>query len=175
MRIIAKMKVFFLPFFISLLLMSAGISTAGVEQEEEREKLLEQQRLLADRVERLKREQDFLLFQKTMYATDSKYLILNITAKTGQLKYKNRVLKDLRFFSVSGDTGRLKQGSITLTNKIEAARDRNALVFGRSLVLFGKRVPAGLRPGIPRLPLPKKDFMAVFYALENGAMAYIIP
>jgi hypothetical protein len=156
----------------SLFLMGAD----NVEQDgEERGKLLEQQKQLSVRIKKLKREQDYLVFQRAMYASDSKYLIINISKKTGQLKYKNRVLKDFSLKRVSGRFSRLTRGALTLTQKIEGDRQRKLLVFEKSLVLQGKNAPkVELEAGIPRVSLSKKDFRSVYYALEAGAKAYIL-
>lgn len=155
----------------SLFLMGADNGERGTD---EKAKLLEQQKQLNARIETLKREQDYLLFQKTMYASDSKYVVVNITARTGQLKYKNRILKDFHFAS-AGRIGKLKRGAVTLTKKIEGTKGRRSLVFGRSLVLLGKRgTAAPLEAGIPRIYLSKKDFLSIFYSVEKGSLLYII-
>lgn len=149
----------------------------GDQSGEDRGKLLEQQKQLSARIKTLTREQDYLVFQKTMYASDSKYLILNISKKSGQLKYKNRILKDFHFerVSVSGRVNRLTRGALTLTQKIEGDRKRKLLVFDKSLVLQGVHAPATkLGAGIPRFSLSKKDFRSVYYAIEPGAKAYIM-
>lgn len=173
MRSRVKIKILFLPLFISLFLVGAVAAGQG---DEEREKLLEQQKQLGNRIETLERERDLLLFQKTLYASDSKYLIINITARTGQLKYKNRVLKDFRLLSASGPIGRLRQGTITLTKKIEGAGERHALVFGKSLMLQGRRSPmAPPAANVPRITLAKKDLRSIFYAVEEGTRTYILP
>jgi hypothetical protein len=158
--------------FISLFLGNAG--GEGTETGE-RQKLLEKQKSLNARIEMLRREQEYLLFQKSVYATDSKYLILRVARKTGQLKYKNRVLRDFRILSATKDARRLQQGEIMLTRKIDGARERYSLVFGRSLVLHPKGAAAYRGGDIPGMSLPKKDFAALFYALENGARAYVLP
>ena len=155
----------------SLFLMGADNGGQGPD---DRAKLLEQQKQLNTRIEALKLEQDYLLFQKVMYASDSKYLVINITARTGQLKYKNRVLKDFHF-TAAGRLRALNQGALTLTKKIEEPRARRLLLFGSSLVLQGKGVPAvQLKKGTPRFTLSKKDFRPVFYAVETGAKAYVL-
>jgi hypothetical protein len=144
---------------------------------EERGKLLEQQKELNSRVKALKREQDYLVFQRAMYSSDSKYLVINMSAKTGQLKYKNRILKDFQFKRVSAAdrAHRLTRGALTLTQKIEGDRKRKLLVFDKSLVLQGEHAPAAkLEAGMPRYSLSKKDFRSVYYAVETGAKAYIL-
>jgi hypothetical protein len=166
------MKIACLSLLFALFLTGAVGAAQGSD---ERDKLLEQQKQLGARIETLKREQGYLLFQKTIYASDSKYLIINIAAKTGQLKYKNRVLKDFHFTLVSGRAGRLAPGAMTLTKKIEGPKERNALIFGKSLILQGKHAPmTPLEAGIPRFSLSKKDSLSVFYAIEVGAKAYVI-
>ncbi len=147
----------------------------GGQNGEERAKLLKQQKQLNARIETLKREQDYLVFQQTMYESDSKYLILNFPAKTGQLKYKNRVLKDVHFKLVSGRVSSLVPGALTLTEKIEGPRERNLLVFGQALVLQGKYAPANrIEAGILRLSLSRKDFLSIYYVIESGAKAFIL-
>jgi hypothetical protein len=158
----------------SLLLMGAY---NGDQDGEERGKLLEQQKQLSARIGKLKREQDYLIFLRTMYSSDSKYLIINSSKNTGKLMYKNRVLKDFHFkrVSVSGRVSGLSRGALTLTQKIEGARQRKLLVFDKSLVLQGALAPpAELEAAIPRCSLSKKDFRSVYYALEAGAKAYIL-
>ncbi len=158
---------------LSLFLMGAD---NGDQNGEERGKLLEQQKQLSVRIEKLKQEQDYLVFQNAMYASDSKYFIVNISTKTGQLKYKNRVLKDISLMLVSGRVRRLKSGALTLTQKIEGPKRRNLMVFGEALVLQGKLAPeARLDAGIPRYSMSKRDFKSLYAALESGAKAYVIP
>lgn len=149
----------------------------GDQSGEERGKLLEQQKQLSATIKTLTREQDYLVFQRTMYTSDSKYLVLNISKRTGQLKYKNRILKDFHFerVSVSGRVNRLTRGALTLTQKIEGDRKRKLLVFDKSLVLQGVHAPATKHvAGIPRFSLSKKDFRSVYYAIEPGAKVYLM-
>ena len=169
---------YFANYLRVILVLAASLFLMGAENGEqgtdEQAKLLEQQKQLNARIETLKQEQDYLLFQKTMYASDSKYLVLNITARTGQLKYKNRILKDFHFTS-AGKAGMLKRGTVTLTKKIEEPKKRKLLIFGTSLVLQGKQVPkTQIQAGVPRFSLSKKDLLSVFYAVEVGSKAYIM-
>jgi hypothetical protein len=168
----AKGKIIWCILVLSLFLMGAD---NGDRNRDERVRLLEQQKQLSVRITRLKREQDYLVFQRTMYTSDSKYIIINVPAKTGRLKYKNRVLKDFHFKLVSGRVSRLTRGAQTLTKKIEGGRGRNLLVFEKSLVLQGVHAPATkFKSGIPRFSLSKRDFRSVYYAIEPGAKAYIL-
>jgi hypothetical protein len=159
---------------LALSLCLAGICGAA-QGDVEQKKLAEQKKKLNARVETLKREQDYLVFQKTMYESDSKYLIINFAARNMQLKYKNRVLKDVPFRRVLGRVSRLGRGAVTLTQKIEGPRKRNLLIFGQALILQGKYPPSTqFEEGIPRVFLSRKDFLSVYYAIESGAKAYIL-
>jgi len=157
------------------LLLFVGIDGNGQEQNE-RDDLLEQQMALKEKIDTLRREQDFLLFEKALYDTDSRYLIINLGAKKGQLKYKNRVLKDFRFTaSANLAEETLKPGTLTLTKKREDPGQRHALLFGKSLVIQWKRpARSPYAANIPRLSLSKKDLQSIFYAVEEGSKAYIV-
>lgn len=158
-----------------LLLFIVGMDGNGQEQEE-RDDLLEQQKVLKEKIDTLRREQDFLLFEKEIYVTDSRYLIINLGAKKGQLKYKNRVLRDFRF-TASANLAKdaLKPGTLTLTKKREDPGQRHVLLFGKSLVIQWKRpARSPYTANIPRLSLSKKDLQSIFYAVEEGAKAYIV-
>jgi hypothetical protein len=149
---------------------------AGAQEQDERAALQKQQQALHEQVATLKAEQDFLLFQKTMFAADSKYLVLNMTDRTGQLKYKNRVLKGFRFALSKKFAGSaLQPGMLVLTKKSGAKSGRHALLFGTSLIIQrkGAAVPKK-EAGIPVLSLPKKEMQSVFFAVEEGALAYIV-
>ena len=143
---------------------------------DERASLEAMRSTLRQKISSLKREQDFLLFQKTMYAADSKYLIIDVKHRTAQLKYKNRLLKDMHFTPSKKFLGRgLRQGMLVLTEKVEGKKDRDALVFGKSLVVQWKQsiVPPQER-GLPSITLLKKELLSVYYAVEEGAPAYIL-
>ena len=148
----------------------------GGPDSRERTALRDQRRALHARIERLQREQDYLLFQQTMYENDSKYLILDIRKKTGHLKYKNRVLKDFPFQTSKNFPGRsLRPGMLMLTEKIEGKKDRHALVFEKSFVVRWKRsaVPRE-KANIPSLSLARKDLLSVYFAVEQGSLAYLV-
>jgi hypothetical protein len=153
-----------------------GADTGGQDRDE-RAALRDTQKTLRARIEVLKREQDFLLFQKVMYGSDSKYLIINTKSKAAQLKYKNRVLKDLRFRTSKNFLRKtFRPGMLKLTKKIEGKNDRHTLVFGKSFIVRWK--PATVRrkeEDIPIISLKRKELLSVFYALEEGSMAYLVP
>ena len=148
----------------------------GEPVRDERAALRNERRALQQRTEKLRREQDYLLFQKTMYENDSKYLVLDVRKKTGHLKYKNRVLKDFRFQTSKNFPVRsLKPGMLTLTEKTEGKKDRHALIFGKSFTVRWKlsTVPKQ-HANVPALTLSRKDLLSVYFAVENGALAYVV-
>jgi hypothetical protein len=148
----------------------------GSEGPDERAALQDQQKMLSRRLATLQQDEDFLLFQKAMYVSDSKYLVLKAREKTGQLMYKNRVLKDLHFSAsqkISAST--FKPGKLVLTNKVEGKNARNVLIFGNAVIIQWKRdVVPQREKKIPVLSLKKKEMLSVFYALEVGSLAYVV-
>ncbi len=152
-----------------------GADTGGLERDE-RSALRDTQRTLRAGIEVLKREQDFLLFQKVMYGSDSKYLIIHTRSKTAQLKYKNRVLKDLRFRTSKNFPGKtFRPGILKLTKKIEGKNDRHTLLFGKSFMVRWKPAMARQKEGdIPIISLTRKELLSIFYALEEGSMVYLV-
>ncbi len=163
-----------LPLLLITAVLVMGADGTGPAPDE-RAALLEQQRALQAKVEALRREEDFLLFQKAMYSSDSKYLIINVKARTGWFKYKNRVLKDFRFAPTSRNlAAALQPGVVVLTNKVDGGKGRTELIFGEALVLRGEKAVASSSKKIPFLLLNKKDLASIAFSLERGAMAYIV-
>lgn len=172
MRNFAGLKFVLLPLLV--ITIAAG-STAGERREAgERRRLLEQQKVLTGRIEGLTRDQDYLLFLKTMSSTDTKYLVLTLSNRTGRLKYKNRILRDFRFSAGRART-RLPGGAVVLAKKKELPGGRKQLVFGTSFVVHRKGMEPARDKAAPGLSLSKRDFKAVFAALEEGAPAYVLP
>lgn len=139
---------------------------------------MERERGLRERAAHLRQEQDFLLFQKEFYVSDSKYLILDFWKGTCQLKYKNRVFKSFSFTPTSWEAVRaLPPGQIVLTKKVGSDHRRLTLIFGQSLLIQSKPSAQAEKRhrDIPRLYLKKGDMLSLFYALEVGARAYIRP
>jgi hypothetical protein len=163
-----------LSFILSFVLAGAA---GVVRAEDEREDLIKQQHALQARVVALKKEQDFLQFQKRMYETDSKYLVINSKKKTAQLRYKNRLLKEIRFKSSPDFPGKkIRPGQAALTRKIEGKKERHALVFGNAFVVRWKRSEV-TRPdsSLPFIMMLKKDLMSFYYTVEPGMPAYVSP
>lgn len=173
MRNGVKKKAVYCLLALVVFLMGAG-KTDPVR--DERTALRAERRALLQKVEKLKREQDYLLFQKTMYENDSKYLVIDIRKKTGHLKYRNRVLKDFSFqTSTNFPVRSLKPGMLTLTEKMEGKKDRHALAFGKSFIVRWKssKVPKE-QSKLPSLTLARKDFLSAYFAVEEGSLAYIV-
>ncbi len=152
-----------------------GMDGAG-RVPDEKASLLEREKELTEKIVKLRRDQDFLIFKKEMYAADSKYLLLNLSQKHGTLKYKNRILMDFKFTSSSaaGLKG-IPEGRVILTRKTEGSGRKYALSFGKAFIMQPKRVKNQVKDNnTPRLFLSKKDMAAIFYAVEAGSMAYIL-
>lgn len=157
-----------------LVMAYAGGGHAQIGQTE----LLERERGLKEKAARLRQEQDFLLFQKEFYLSDSKYLILDLEKGRGMLKYKNRLLKAFSFTPTSWDAVRpLPPGQVVLTKKIGSDHRRLTLIFGQSFIVQSKPAAHAEKGhgGMPRLYLKKGDMLSLFYALEVGARAFIRP
>jgi uncharacterized protein involved in type VI secretion and phage assembly len=143
---------------------------------DERASLEAERSTLQAKVARLEQEQNFLLFQKVMYSADSKYLLIDVLHHTAQLKYKNRILKDIRFKSSKNFPGQgLRSGMLVLTKKEEGTKGRNSLIFGTSLIVQWKRaVVTQQEAAIPTIILAKKEMQSIYAATEEGAVAYIL-
>lgn len=165
-------KIIYLVILFSVFLLGAD---SGSPDRDERGALRKQQVMLRERIEALRNERDYLLFRKTMYCSDSKYLIINIAKRTGQLKYKNRVLKDFRFKTLKNfPAGAFRQGTVALTKKVEGKNGQHALVFGKSFVVQWKRTAVPPEDAnIPVVSLSRKNLISIFYAVEEGSMAFI--
>jgi len=174
---IMRLKLFILVFaFLTLHISLPDVDLLAAT--EDQYKMLEEDRQsLHQRVAMLQREQDFLLFQKEMYMSDSKYLILNASEKTGQLKYKNRVLKKFHFKpsgNFSPETVQL--GMLSLTKIVEGKGSPRALIFGTSLVMRWKRdATAKKGEGIPTIFIAEHDLLSVYSTMREGAKAYLVP
>ncbi len=161
-----------------LILFSAAFlmgAEAGDSGQSELNALRTQQSALRTQIEALKREQDYLLFRRAMYQTDSKYLVMDIAARSGRLMYKNRVLKEFTFrLPKNFRSGSLQPGMVMLTKKMEDKQERRTLVFGTSFLLHGKgtAVPR-LSDDAASISVTKKELSSLYFALEEGATAYL--
>ncbi len=162
-----------------LLIFFALTGTDGsAEQVDERKQLMERKDQLQGRIEELEREQGFLLFQKEMYVSDSKYLVLDFSSRRGDIKYRNRVLKTFHFSSPVSPAGRAAPppGVLVLTKKTETPNGKRVLLFGDSFIIQVKRSAKAVREDteLPRIFLARKDMASLFYVVEEGSLAYII-
>ncbi len=104
---------------------------------------------------------------------DSRYVVLDLTRGRGQLKYRSRVFLDFTFKPLPKSVIRtVPRGVRSLTKKIEGD-DRFALVFGPTFVLRTKNAAAPSR-GVPQLIVPPREMRSIFFALEEGSIAYIL-
>jgi hypothetical protein len=144
---------------------------------DERTVLVNQAKAERKKAAALKREQDFLVFQKEMYAADSKYLVLNMKDGSGQLRYKNRVLKEFQFAAA----GKLRKntvpfGMLSVTKKMTGKDNRYALIFGVGLIIrLAESERLREEAAIPALMITKDDMLSLLSALEEGGRAYILP
>lgn len=86
----------FIIMFFPLLI---ALTTAGCDGERraaEMERLRQERQALISRLETLKEEQKFLMFEKEIYATDRRYLVLDMRSGAGFLRIRGRVLREFR-------------------------------------------------------------------------------
>lgn len=153
-------------------------SVVAQEEDADLSDFFKREKELSARISRLKQEQDFLLFQKEFYVSDSKYLILDISAGKGRLKYKNRLLKEFNFTVSSAREARtVPGGDVMLTKKLGSDHNRITLIFGNSIIMKTRDsvIGPGKRGKALRLYLKRRDLISLFYALEIGSRAYITP
>lgn len=172
MRTLSKRHLLPAMALLSLLLM--GMDNAP-RKADERKQLEDAQKLLSSRIEELKKEQDFLLFQRSFAGTDSKYLIIDLAAGKGILKYRNRILRTFRLtVSAPGDR-RIRKGRHVLASKRDGSSKKRALIVQDAFFIHGKGYSgrsAGER-GMPGLVIGQKDLAALFFAVDRGTMLYI--
>jgi hypothetical protein len=89
------------------------------------------------------------------------------------LKYRSRVFLDFTFRPLpKGVIRTVPRGVRALTKKIEGD-GRFALVFGPTFVLRTKSAAAPGR-GVPQIILQPEEMRSIFFALEEGSIAYIL-
>jgi hypothetical protein len=162
--------------FTALLALGVAIMSGAAYADDEQDALCEQQHALELRVAALRRDQDYLVFLKRMYETDSKYLVIDLKKNTVQLRYKNRLLKDFAVQGVSpGFAKNAAAGKKAVTKKIEGGKERHALVFADAFVLRWRlsEVP---RPesSLPSIVVLKKDLLSFYYTVGPGMLAFVL-
>jgi len=158
---------------LSLILM--GMDGAPRENDEQRQ-LEERLVQLAARVEKLKEEQDLLLFQRSIAGSDSKYLLLDVSAGTGTFRYRNRVLRTFGFTLSSSKPHQFQKGLHVLAGKTDGSSEKRSLVVQDSFIIQGKKY-SGKKSGEKKLPgiiVNRKDLAAIYYSVEKGTMLYVI-
>jgi hypothetical protein len=132
---------------------------------------------LQEKKNSLIRERDLLLFLKAMTASDSKYLLLNMTTRTGTLKYRNRVLRTISLRGELSSSSLPAAGMHRLTEKADGSARKRMLVFDRGMILksSGKSGPGVSEKDVSLFRIGSKDMTALYYALEKDSAAYILP
>jgi len=140
----------------------------------ERQRLVEKQTKLSNRIASLNHEQDFLLMQKAFYASDSKYILLDLPSRTGKLKYRNRVLRTFVFSTTAGKRPVPRNTVLKMTAKTDGKVHKRVLLFGDALLIQSKRssFSPGKEKNVPRILMGSKDFAAIYYAVEQGSLVY---
>jgi hypothetical protein len=156
----------------SFLLM--GMDNAPREADE-RKRLEDTQKRLASRIEELKREQDFLFFQRSFAGSDSKYIIIDLAARTGTFKYRNRVLRTFGFTLSSPGDRQIRKGRHVLATKTDGSLKKKALVVQDEFLIHGKgySVKSARERGVPGLVIGRKDLAALFFSVDKGTMLFI--
>jgi hypothetical protein len=142
---------------------------------DEQRQLEDKSARLAARIEALKKEQDLLLFQRSMAGSDSKYLLLDLSLGTGTFMYRNRVLRTFRVTLSGAKPNQLRKGRHVLTGKTDGPQGKIALVVQDSFIIHGKNY-SGKQRGDKKLPemvVGRKDLAALYYAVEQGTVLYI--
>jgi hypothetical protein len=162
--------------FLLMTLTALIAPPARAQDVDERQRLLNQRQKLTARIDHLRREQELLLFQKTAYQSDSKYLLLDTRSGKGLMKYRNRILRSFSIARTDRSSRRPKPGPRILSEKIEGPPQARMLVFGNDLVVHTKRFAGRSRipKGSSSLTIGTKDMAAIYHAIERGAALYVI-
>lgn len=166
------------PTIPAVILILLSVFLLGMQGESpddiERRRLVEQQAKLSDRIASLNHEQEFLLMQKAFYASDSKYILLDLPSRTGLLKYRNRVLKTFAFSTSAGKRPVPRNTVLKVTAKTDGKQRKRMLLFGDALRIQSKRSSPveGKETKAPRILVGSKDFAALYYAVEQGTMLH---
>ncbi|NTW67318.1 MAG: hypothetical protein HGB21_13595, partial [Nitrospirae bacterium] len=157
---------------LSLLLL--GMDGKHREGDEWRQ-LEARQAQLAARIKVLKQEQDFLLFQRSFAGADSKYILIDLSTKTGTLKYRNRVLRTFGFTLSSSKSHKPRKGRYVLTGKTDGSPGKMSLVVQDAFIIHGKRYSGRQKreKSLPAMVVGRKDLAAIYYAVEQGTMLYV--
>lgn len=162
-----------------LLILSSAIMLMGMDsaapEADERTRLLEREAQLTARKASLRKEQEYLVFQKALMGSDSKYLVLDLAAGKGKLLYRNRTLRTFDAAIPASLRKALQAGRYFVTSKSEGTPKERALIFQDAFAFRGKGFE-GMRAGEMRLPvmtLARRDMAAIVYTLDIGSMLYI--
>ena len=145
-------------------------------EEAERGMLERREQQLAARIRTLRQEQELLLYRGAFSVSDSKYLLLDLHTARGTLSYRNRLLRSFSLKTSSPKSVRIPKGPRVLAEKREDKAGRKALVFNGAFIIQSKQPPRinGGEGKLPRITIGKRDLAAIYYALEQGSMVYIV-
>lgn len=160
---------------IILLLIGTGVSVLA-QDADERQRLIERRNRLRARITKLQKEQNFLLFRKEMYAADSKYLVLDPGRGSGELRYRDRVIRNFQLTRNGAASPPLRPGAFVLSVREERGGKRRSLVFGNTFMLQTRHARSGGRRETEpvRFVLSSKDMSSLFSALDVGSRAYVV-
>jgi hypothetical protein len=174
MLVRTTIRIYCLPVIALLALLLMGMDNAPREADD-RKHLEETQKRLTVRIEELKREQDFLLFQRAFAGSDSKYLILDISAGTGTLKYRNRILRTFGLSVSSPGHSKIRKGRHVIGSKTDGSSKKRALIIEDEFLIHGKAYSgrSGGRRSLPSLVIGRNDLAALFFVVDKGTMLFI--
>lgn len=148
---------------------------SAADDEAERLQLIERRAQLQEAVRNAQKEQDLLLFRKSMYAADSKYLVLDPAAGKATLWYRNRLLKSIRLTVISRhEHGGKGPEIITLTVRSSWGAKPGYLLFSDRLLLTDGRGPRPKVPAAIRASVSPRDMTSLRSVLDRGSLACLM-
>jgi len=163
---------------LCLLVTLAAAGSGPAQESEEYAALAGKEQRLRAQLEHLREQQQYLLFEKALHASDSKYVLLNIRSGKGTLNYRNRILKSFSFvLKPSSRSPKPRSGPLLLSGKKEGRPRQRQLVFGNQVLVLRSAKSgaiAGMSSRSHQVSIGTKDLAAIFYALDNGSYLYII-
>ncbi len=160
-----------------------GQASAGAEMTdpagEERQSLILREHKLRERIDELRFEEDLLIKQKALLASDSKYVLLDLKKRKGTLKYRNRILRTFDFDTRKAGGKRMKPGIYTVSEKTDGSSKKRQLLFSNPPLVIARKPKTSVptdKPGkgSPLVLLKTKDMDALFFVLEPGSQVLLL-
>ena len=144
-------------------------------EKDEQRRLEEKQAQLATRIDTLKKEQDFLLFQRSIAGSDSKYLIFDLSVGTGTLKYRNRILRIFGVTVSPSGQSHIRKGRHVIAYKSDGSANKKEMVVADEFIIHGKAYVVKSAGGkrLPSLVIKQKDLASLFFVVDKGTMAFV--